>query len=382
MRRALPIVVVLVAWSARAYAYPQYQISRDQMCTDCHLSPAGGGLLSENGLTNAETFSQWGTSPEFLNGLVSTPKWLQLGGDIRYAAGYTDPQPTFAGFTTFPMQADLVAAATFNAISLHVMAGAVAPDCSGAPTGGSSCTIDYKTLFASREHWVQWQQNPGEPGGLYLRAGRFMPVYGLRLVEHTAYDRFYGGSPLYGETYGVAAEYIQPGFEVHVTGFAHDPLQATTELGNGAAVYAETRLDKATAVGVEGKFDQASDDRKIYGGVTAKHYFASPGVLVQGEVQLVHDKVIAGSAGGTENQLVGYLLGTYFIGAFLIDAGVGYDNPDVHVKYLDHEAADLNIHWFPTSHIELVLINRLQMLELGAGGLSNGYSLLQLHYRL
>jgi hypothetical protein len=29
-----------------------------------------------------------------------------------------------------------------------------------------------------------------------------------------------------------------------------------------------------------------------------------------------------------------------------------------------------------------VWLNRIQMLELGAGGLSSGYSLLQLHYRI
>ena len=52
------------------------------------------------------------------------------------------------------------------------------------------------------------------------------------------------------------------------------------------------------------------------------------------------------------------------------------------MRYLDQEAADLNIHYFLTSHVELLLINRFQMFELGEGGLSSGYSLLQLHYRL
>jgi hypothetical protein len=381
MMQRLVIVIVALAWSARAYAYPQYQISRETTCTACHLSPAGGGLLSENGLLVAENFSQWGTAPEFLNGLIRTPSWLELGGDLRWAAGYDKPQTTFSGFTTFPMQADLYGAATFGPVSVHVTAGALAPECDGAPNGGNSCTVVWSSLFASREHWLQWAQKPGEQFGLFLRAGRFMPVYGLRLVEHREYDRYYGGTPLYGEAYGAAAEYIAEQYEVHATAFAHDPLQPTTELGNGAALYAEARVAKTTAIGVESKLDFESDQRKIYGGVTAKQYLEGPGVLLQAEVELVHDKVTA-AGGGTANELVGTLMGTYFIGALLIDLGLDADDPNLHVKYLDSEAVDLNVHWMATSHVELLLVNRVQMLEFGAGGLSSGYSLLQLHYRL
>ena len=82
---------------------------------------------------------------------------------------------------------------------------------------------DVTTVPVSREHWVMWQPEQGASDGLYLRAGRFMPVYGLRFAEHTAYTRRYGGTPLYGETYGAAVEYVKPAYELHVTGFVHDP---------------------------------------------------------------------------------------------------------------------------------------------------------------
>ena len=41
--------VAVAAMAGTAAAYPQFQLSRDQTCTGCHLSPAGGGLLNENG---------------------------------------------------------------------------------------------------------------------------------------------------------------------------------------------------------------------------------------------------------------------------------------------------------------------------------------------
>lgn len=381
MTRAAIIVLVVAGAAATARAYPQYQISRETTCTGCHLSPAGGGLLGENGLAVAENSSQWGTAPEFLDGLVSTPKWLVLGGDIRYASGYDHREPTTKGFVTFPMQADVYANAIFDALSVHVTAGARDPDCGdldlpmrGMPPPSSECKNNYSTVLWSREHWLQWQH----PSGLYLRAGRFMPVYGLRFFEHPIYTREYGGTPLYAETYAAAAEYITPDWEVHATAFVHDPLQPTTEIGNGVALYAEDRVQKTTAVGAETKVDITGDDRKIYGGVTAKQALGEA-ALVSAEAEVVHQKV---NAGGTANGVVAHAMGTYFLGAVMIDLGLGFYTPDVHIRYVDQEAADLDLHWFMTSHVELVLINRFQMLEFGAGGLSSGYSLLQLHYRL
>jgi hypothetical protein len=365
--RALVIALVL-AGSGVASAYPQFQLARDQTCTACHLSPAGGGLLSENGLATSESISEFGTAPELMYKAIPTPAWLELGGDLRGATGL-DAHPA-RDFVLFPMQAELNAAATYDAFSLHVTAGARDPQ-----YGRTAAT-----LFSSREHWLQWAQKPGETSGLFVRAGRFMPVFGLRYVEHPAYDRRYGGTPLYGEAYAVAAEYIDPAYEVHATGFIHDPLfPDSIERGNGATLYAELRLAETTSVGVEGKYDATADDRKLYSGVTAKHFFADPQILVEGELQLVHQKV---DLGGANNQLVGYLLGSWFVGSLMIDLGLGAYEPDVKVRYLDQEAVDLNVHWFATSHIELLLVNRFQMLELGEGGLSSGYSLLQLHYRL
>jgi hypothetical protein len=72
--RALVISIALIAALAgRAHAYPQFQMSRDQTCTSCHLAPSGGGLLNENGLNLSESFSQYGTKPEFLNAAWGPP---------------------------------------------------------------------------------------------------------------------------------------------------------------------------------------------------------------------------------------------------------------------------------------------------------------------
>jgi hypothetical protein len=359
------IVFAIVGHAGIASAYPQFQLMLDQTCFSCHLSPAGGGLLGENGLVTADSISQLGTSPEFMYNAVPLPSWLSLGGDFRGASGF-DSWPT-REIATFPMEADLYAAAYASAFSVHVTGGLRDPQYND----------EAGTLFVLSEYWLQWEQNPRASKGLVVRAGRFAPVFTLRYVEHTAYDEQYGGDPLYGEAYALAVEYIDPRWEVHLTGFLHDPWVYSSELGNGAALYAETRVTPSTALGVEAKLDITHDDRDIYTGFTAKQVIGP--VVLELETELVHQKI---DLGGYDNQLVGYLLASWFVGAFMVDLGVGAYEPDLRVRYLDKEALDLNIHYFATSHIELLLTNRFQMLELGEGGLSSGYSLLQLHYRL
>src|SRR5262245_35723194 len=219
--------------AAHAYAYPQFQMSRDQTCTGCHISPAGGGLLTENGLAVAETNSQWGTPAGFFYGKIPTPSWLVVGGDLRGASGYVQtPEKLLA---SFPMQIEAYAHATFGAgVSLYADVGSRA-----AEVGNEAATHAW-----SREHFLMWQQKPGGNAGLYVRAGRFMPVFGLRIAEHPTYTRKWGGTPLYGETYGLAVEYVDPKFELHATGFIKDPVIDTPEHSNGGAALAELRMSE------------------------------------------------------------------------------------------------------------------------------------------
>src|SRR5689334_6205560 len=122
LRIAVATAGLALAASRTASAYPQYQLSRDQTCSGCHLSPAGGELLTENGYSVAETLSQFGTTPEFMYGKVPLPGWLALGGDLRGAAGYLKAPD--GSTVLIPMQADVYAHASYRGFSLHVTVGA------------------------------------------------------------------------------------------------------------------------------------------------------------------------------------------------------------------------------------------------------------------
>jgi hypothetical protein len=367
--RILLAIAIVAAAAGTAAAYPQYQLSVDATCSGCHVSPSGGGLLNENGTTAAETYSWKGTNPEFMYGKLDTGDHVQLGGDFRGVWGYLQtPQRYLLGF---PMQGDLYAHLRFGKISVQFTGGFRPPQ--------------YKAAFPvpvwSREHYVMWQQNEGSAYGLFVRAGRFMPVFGLRLAEHPVYVRRFGGVPLYGETYGVGASYVTEKYEAHATGFIKDPFIDPVLHDNGGAVYGEYRVTGKASVGVESMYTVSTDDKKFRGGVTGKVYVPGANLLVQGELQFVNQQMKVG--GGAPNQIVGYVMGSVFLPASVsVDLGLGHYDENLRIKNLDRDCVDVNVHWFVTSHFEAVLNSRVEMIGLGSGGPTGAYAFLQGHYRL
>lgn len=352
-----------------AEAYPQFTLSRDKTCTGCHVSPAGGGLLNENGENVAESIGMRDHSAKFFYGAIPTPDWLSLGGDARAATGFIQtPEKAFAAF---PMQYDLYAQVKLpNGFSLHL-------------TGGfrpAQFERENATRVWSREHYVMWRTEPGTPNGLFVRAGRFMPVFGLRFIEHPLYTRRFGGTPLFGETYAAAVEYVQEKYEVHATGFIKDPVIDPVLHESGGALYGEFRPTEHASIGAGGMLQVTDDDKKFRGAITGKYYVTSADILLQAEAQIVNQRV---DGGGAPVQLIGSLVATRTLGkGFMLDLGLGHFDSNVRIKDLDRNAVDLNLHWFMDSHLELLLTGRFEVLALTNGGDSGAYALIQAHYRL
>lgn len=364
MRTVAVAIVVVAAFAHVAHAYPQFQLSKDQTCSGCHLSPSGGGLLNENGFAVAQAMATFDVKPEAAHGALVGPHWLELSADLRAAGGIVENRGTNGA--AFPMQADFQAA-------VFAPAGFTFVASVGVQDGH-----DIASFFASREHYAMWQSHPGSPEGLFVRAGRFMPVFGLRFVEHTAYTRRYGQTPLYGEAYGAAVAYVSSSWEAHVTGFLHDPFQYSAEQGNGAAAYTEARITKTAQIGLEGRFAKGDLDQRLAGGVTGKLWLDP--VLLQAEVIGIHQSF---AAGGERDQITSYLLGTWFFyQGWMLDVGIGQFDEDLAVPHVSLEGIDVNVHWFATSHLELLLTNRIQTISFTSGGPTSGYALVQVHYRL
>jgi len=366
--RLLLGIALLAALAGRADAYPQFQLSRDATCTGCHVAPDGGGILNENGTNTSEQIAWKGGDGEFMYGL-DRPSWLQLGGDVRGASGFI--QNGASNVALYPMQAEVAANATAHGFSLHLVGGLRRPQ-----SGGSAVHVLW-----SREHYAMWQQNPEKNEGLYVRVGRMMPTYGLRLAEHVVYTQRYGGRPLYAETYAASVSYVNPSVEVHASAFIKDPIGSPVEQGNGAALYAEKRLGEHAAIGVEGKYSSGDEVHRTFAGVTGKLYLPGPDVMLLAEAELIRQKIVVG-AGDTATQLAGYVLASKPLSAgLMLDGGIGHYTQDTRVKGLTRDCVDVNLHWFMTAHVEMLFTGRIELLDLGSGT-NGGYALAQIHYRL
>lgn len=393
MKTVVLAFAILAASLGVAEAYPQFQLSRDQTCTGCHLSPAGGGLLNENGYSVAENISQFGTKPEFMYGKLFDEGSFILGGDVRAAGGYLK----YGGAKDtavygFPMQAEMYGRIKLGGgVSIQADVGIRPPE----------ETNESLTYVWSREHYLTWQSKPDENLGTFVRVGRFMPVFGLRFAEHPLYTRRFGGTQLYSETYGVSVSHLTEQLEVHASAFVEDYLIDPVEHANGGAAYGEYRVSPTLSFGggimfksfTNGDFllsDTVDYDSKEFRiAATNKLYLEGPDLLLSTEIQFVNQLVGKASysddakIGGAPKGLVGNLIASKMLGSFLLlDLGIGHFDSNLRIKNLDRDCVDLNFHWFATSHLEVVLNARYELIGFGAGGEPGMYTLLQAHYRL
>ena len=185
---------------AHAGAEPIFLARQYARCTTCHFSPTGGGLLTPYGrsLTRQELSTTGaGHSPApgpgpsrageegFLFGLLGDtlgpvsaaidlrPSHL----DVRFPGGKDD--------RNLLMNAEITAAFRSKGWTLYGELGRQ-PLRSG-------------TRVDSFEHWVGYQSEKG----LGFRAGRFLPAYGIRFADHTAFNRRPLGLDTFDQIYGV-----------------------------------------------------------------------------------------------------------------------------------------------------------------------------------
>lgn len=192
----------LALGAGRAGAEPMFLSRQYTRCTTCHYSPTGGGLLTPYGRSlSRQELSTTGASPDGTPDALKSKEeaflWGALGNTIHPVDVGIDLRPArlnldFGGVTMSQnmfMTADLLAAYRVNGWTVYGEVGRE-PTLQGS---GQSPKID------SYEYWVGHQTE----NGLGFRLGRFLPAYGIRLADHTAYTRSSLGFDVYDQVYGL-----------------------------------------------------------------------------------------------------------------------------------------------------------------------------------
>jgi hypothetical protein len=372
---------LLLAPSRSAAAYPHFQLAMGaSRCSQCHISPAGGGLLTMYGRDESADTISGGGNGGFLHGAITLPESLSVGGDLRVATLANDTGSSDGTeLAAFPMQAELaLAVRASSAWTFVAVAGARGRVRSGEPTSTTSnaSAVDGPSLGSyaiSREHYVMWR--PDESAGIYVRAGRFYAPYGLGLADHTAYIRRYLGMNLQEETYGVGVGWLGDVLEVHATGFVFDPIQGATRKEAGGALLVEAQLP-STVLGASARGSYASTSTRLAAGAFAKQWLAEA-VLIQAEVDGVRELF---DGPGDRWQLAAYAGPTLFVRRGL-QAGVAYQAfaEDLQVQSVLRQGVDGWLAYFPLAHVEVMASARAQRI----GPHEHAYlGMLQLHYYL
>src|SRR6185369_8141305 len=121
MRSSLNLIKLLITLSLwmfftpKALAYPEMVRHGYPNCVACHISPTGGGVLTDYGRALSKeimsTFAFKGE--ERLVYFFKTPKWFAIGGDFR-AISFESHSSRATTNTYIPMQRDLEGAVTIK----------------------------------------------------------------------------------------------------------------------------------------------------------------------------------------------------------------------------------------------------------------------------
>lgn len=196
LQAILIIAIVTMAiffFSGFALSYPENGRLGYSACISCHVSPSGGGILTQYGRSaQAEFMSTWSYpgAESATMGLVKEPEWAMVGGDTRYLVRDLDSE-----FRRVLMQVDFEAALNFS--DQIAVVGAY---------GWYNVPTDYSRPVAeglSPRHYLLLKPNKY----LTFRYGQFVPAYGLMIADHTANIRREINVPVVAAEIGVFSEY-------------------------------------------------------------------------------------------------------------------------------------------------------------------------------
>lgn len=157
-----------------SYSYPRFSAYTGDKCSDCHVGPQGGGMRNTYGMKYAKANLQLDFLKKYVKKNVdfSTQlnKNISVGGDLRFVH-VGDESPNTPSVNTFlTMQGDFYANAVVNDyISVHLAPGLQIPN---IPT-----------------KYEVYGMVSNLPLNSYFKAGRMTPTFGIKIVEHRAFQR-------------------------------------------------------------------------------------------------------------------------------------------------------------------------------------------------
>ncbi len=187
---SLILVVFFVAFSQESSALPRYALRHAEVnCMGCHVNPTGQGLRSAGGQSfEINKLPMWKTAGKFTS---------QLTEGIRIGLDYRSQALLFQDKTSTPDSTGGLLTNTRTLKTLQAMALPVYVAAQLTQSTSFYARYDFFTPSAYEAFGqVHFVHNSGEIflandafTDAYLKIGDFMPNFGVRFDDHTAYTR-------------------------------------------------------------------------------------------------------------------------------------------------------------------------------------------------
>ena len=458
MRAALATALLLL--SKTAFALPQFAVLSARACDNCHVDPAGwknpelserrcslncntchvnptgGGLRKASGRFYAmEALATWGVRPSdyapkapgdqspeerpasrpasaqasqwppapnsqgryglwdprglFLLG----PVGVNMGIDLRAMAYF----PQGGDFAFFPMQTDLyLAVMPYNPKSFNK--GRLTLLVNGGSLGSRSEEFSgFQDRFFLREYFALFDDLPYQ---LYAKLGQFLPAFGWRLDDHTAFIRqgqsFTNERQVNGIEVGLNPNYLYANLSVFVPGpddnrglGAGRNRASVLDFDNGVGTAINVGYRELLwQAGASFMFENRENRTDLWAGLSwsinlhnARHPWKGLDwipVTYMGEfdVRSTHNK---GDGGRVVNGLsILHEIDVLVWQGIFVQLRHEWQDPDVELIDDHRNRYTMGVVWHPYSFVELIAQYRINQ-EAGARSVANNEGLIQLH---
>lgn len=186
------ILISLFILAFKANAFVENTVKGYANCMACHVSPNGGGILTDYGRSlSTELMSTWKVTKGFENpfyGAVKNTKKIKFGGQYRILQAYIENDQVKIK-KQFTMQNNLEFAVKYmKAFFVGALGVREGPD-----------RTPEKGKFLSERHYVLWETS----GDSRLRVGKFRQHFGINQPNHTRFVKGNLGFGSNSETYNL-----------------------------------------------------------------------------------------------------------------------------------------------------------------------------------
>jgi hypothetical protein len=341
MLRCVVAVAAALLVIDRAAALPRFSSREGAKCQSCHVNPSGAGMRQAFGAQyGRETLPvpEWAADLELEDLTTAIASFVGVGVDVRTLYSYvqlpdTGSSPATNSNAFWQMQGDLYLNLKLaKKVNVYFEKGVY----SGFELFGMVSLL---------------------PANGHVKAGKFVPNFGTRLDDHTAYIRRYTGfSPEFGrpELTGLEAG-VSPGWFSAFAGVYNAEDGFGSAVGNSKAYLLRAdglfRLAEAMHLGLGANLfgtTTSGDVRQtLVGGMAS---FSAGEFTVFGEYDLIQTQHASGDVTGT----VAYVEANYVVTPG-VDLKVAYDfyDPDKDVKGGSMSRYSFGVEFFPVSGVEV-----------------------------